>query len=250
MNRSRPVEAFWTGLQGLGALLFPSVCLLCRGSLAFPLEGPLCRSCLDRFPAIREPFCPRCGLPYASPSGVAPGLCGPCRSRPRYFRRARAESPYVDDVRLCLHALKYGGRRRIASILGRRAGRSWVEGGELRGASAVIPVPLSRGRRRERGYNQAELIARAVARESGIPLLAGVLRKTKERPPQAGLSASARRTNVASAYQARLPRALRGKAVLLVDDVLTTGATAEAASRALLAAGAGAVDVLTLARVP
>jgi ComF family protein len=157
---------------------------------------------------------------------------------------------YLDDVRQCLHALKYGGRRRIASVLGRRAGRAWVAEGELGGASAVVPVPLSRGRRRKRGYNQAELIARAVAREAGIPLRARVLKKTKECPPQTGLSAAARRTNVASAYRARLPRSLRGKGLLLVDDVLTTGATAEAASLALLAAGAGAVDVLTLARVP
>jgi ComF family protein len=153
-------------------------------------------------------------------------------------------------VRLCLHALKFGGRRRLASVLGREAARSWVIWGELRGAAAVVPVPLSRGRKRERGFNQAEIIARAVAREARVPLRARILRKTKERPPQAGLSASARRTNVASAYRARLPRSLRGKTVLLVDDVLTTGATAEAAARALLAAGAGAVDVLTLARVP
>lgn len=241
-------DALRAGIQGLGALVFPSVCLLCEGSLALPLEGPLCRGCLDRIPRIQEPFCPRCGLPY--PAGVACGLCGPCRRSPRYFRRARAESPYVDDVRLCLHALKFGGRRRIASVLGSRASRSWVASGELEGASAVIPIPLSRRRKRERGFNQAEIIARAVAREAGIPLRARVLKKTKERPPQAGLSAAARRTNVVSAYHARLPRSLHGKAVLLVDDVLTTGATAEAASRALLAAGAGAVDVLTLARVP
>jgi ComF family protein len=118
------------------------------------------------------------------------------------------------------------------------------------GAAAVVPVPLSRRRRRERGFNQAELIARAVAREARLPLRSRVLRKTREAPPQAGLSAAARRKNALSAYRARLPRSLRGKTLLLVDDVLTTGATAESAARALLAAGAGAVDVLTLARVP
>jgi ComF family protein len=243
-----PVSALKAGLQGLGALFFPSICLLCRGSLRLPLEGPLCGSCLERFPRIEEPFCPRCGLPYGE--GVAPGLCGTCRERPRYFRRARAAAPYLDDVRLSLHALKYGGRRRVAEILGRRAGRTWVASGELSGASAVIPVPLSPRRKRERGYNQAELIAKAVAREARLPLRRRVLKKTKECPPQAGLSASSRRTNVRSAYRARLPRSLRGKTLLLVDDVLTTGATAEAAALALLAAGAGAVDVLTLARVP
>jgi ComF family protein len=177
-------------------------------------------------------------------------LCGPCRSGSLYFRRARAESPYLDDVRLSLHALKFGGRRRIASVLGSRASRSWVVAGELDGAAAVVPVPLSRRRRRERGFNQAELIARAVAREAGLPLESRILRKIREAVPQAGLSASARRKNVRSAYRARLPRSHRGKTLLLVDDVLTTGATAESAASALLAAGAGAVDVLTLARVP
>jgi ComF family protein len=130
------------------------------------------------------------------------------------------------------------------------AGRSRVAAGDLEGVAAVIPIPLSPGRLRERGFNQAELIARAVAREMGLPLRRRVLKKTKERPPQAGLSAAARRANARSAYRARLPRALRGKPLLLVDDVLTTGATAESAARALLVAGAGAVDVLTLARVP
>jgi ComF family protein len=114
----------------------------------------------------------------------------------------------------------------------------------------VIPVPLSRRRQRERGFNQAELVARAVSRETGIRLVRRVLAKTSERPPQAGLSAAARRKNAAGAYRARLPASLRGKAVLLVDDVMTTGATADAAARALLRGGARAVDVLTLARVP
>jgi ComF family protein len=152
-------------------------------------------------------------------------------------------------VRLCLHALKFRGRRRLAHLLGREAGRRWVASGELSGAAALVPVPLSRARRRERGYNQAELIARGVARETGIPIRLGILKRIRERPPQAGLSRSARRKNVTGVYRAKLPPRLRGEVLLLVDDVLTTGATAEAASRALLAAGAGAVDVLTLARV-
>lgn len=157
--------------------------------------------------------------------------------------------PYVEEVRACLHALKYGRRRRLAATLGREAARKWVPG-ELSSPSAIVPVPLSRKRRRERGFNQAELIARAVAREAAIPLWTRVLTKTKDCPPQAGLSANARRKNVSGVYRARLPEPLEGKVLLLVDDVLTTGATAEAAAGALLASGARAVDVLTLARVP
>jgi ComF family protein len=237
-----------SGLQGLGALLFPSACLLCREGLDHPFEGPVCRDCLSRLPTIREPFCPRCGLPYSE--GVEPGLCGTCRRGPRYFRTARAEFAYAGSVRECVHALKFGGRRRLGTVLGGRAARSRLISGEFPSAAAVVPVPLSRGRRRERGFNQADLIARAVAREARIPLRLRILKKTRERPPQAGLPASARRANVAAAYRAHLPLCLRGKTLLLVDDVLTTGATVEAASRALLAAGAAAVDVLTLARVP
>ncbi len=242
------LDAAHAGVDGLGALVFPSDCLVCGRALPRPLMGPLCAACLEMLPRIHPPFCDRCGLPY--PPGVAPGLCGSCRSGPRSFRRARAGSPYVESVRLCVQALKYGGRRRIASILGKRAGRSHVIEGDLAGARAVVPIPLSRRRRRERGFNQAELIAKVVAREAGVPLDGKLLWKTKDRPPQAGLTRKDRLRNVQSVYRARLPLSLRGERLLLVDDVLTTGATAESAARALLEAGAGAVDVLTLARVP
>ena len=133
---------------------------------------------------------------------------------------------------------------------GALAAELWVRPGKLEGYAAVVPVPLSGKRRRERGFNQAELIARAVAPNAAIPIRGRLLVKKRDCPPQAGLSASARRKNVASVYRASIPRSLRGRDLLVVDDVLTTGATAEAAARALRRAGAGAVDVLTLARVP
>ena len=122
--------------------------------------------------------------------------------------------------------------------------------GELPRPEVVIPVPLTRRRRRERGFNQASIVARVVARRVGVPMQPRLLRKIRERAPQAGLTARRRRENAAGAYEARLPPSLRGAAVLLVDDVFTTGATVEAGAKALLGAGAGAVDVLTLARVP
>lgn len=236
------------GLHGLGALLFPSVCVVCREPLDLPLSGPLCARCLRSLPRVEPPFCPRCGLPYEA--GVEPGRCGPCRSQRRRFRRARAYSPFDEDVRRCLHALKYDGRRRLARILGREASRRWIVSGDLAGVEAVVPVPMSRKRRRERGFNQAELLARAIAGEARIALASRVLRKTLHRPPQTGLSAAARRRNAARAYRAKLPPSLRGKVLLLVDDVFTTGATVDAAAGALLQGGAAAVDVLTIARVP
>jgi len=245
---SGAARALASFVHGLGALALPTDCLVCAETLERPLEGPICAPCLSALPRVEAPCCSRCGLPY--PAGVAPGLCGDCREPSRPFRRARALTVYEGPVRLCLHALKFRGRRRVASLLGRMAAERWMGSGELEPGAAVVPVPLSRKRRRERGYNQAELVARPVARIARLPLLTGALVKPAERPPQSGLSAAARRRNARAAYQARLPARFEGAHLLLVDDVFTTGATVEAASAALLGAGAASVDVLTLSRVP
>jgi len=240
-------DVLLSAAHGVGAVLVPGECLLCGAVLSFPLRGPCCVRCLDRLPRITAPYCPRCGLPYDV--GVHPGLCGPCRAGCHGFRRARAGFFYENGVRELLLALKFDGRERVASALATISARTWCRPGGLDGYSGVVPVPLSRRRRRERGYNQAERIARTVARITGLPVRRRILAKTSERRPQAGLTASARQQNAAGAYRASLPVALRGRDLLLVDDVLTTGATAEAAAKALRRAGARFVDVLTLARV-
>ena len=236
-----------TILAGLVAIGFPSPCLLCRASLEWPLEGPICDLCWQSMPVIKPPYCPRCGMPFGET--VAPGLCGPCRvENGRRFRRARALGPYDGGLKETLLSLKFGGRSRIASTLGRLAYRSILDTGELNAGAAVVPVPLHWRRRRERGYNQAGLLAKAIAKAAMRPCCSALV-KVAPRPPQSGLSASARRRNAAGAYRARLPAWLRRKRLLLVDDVFTTGATAEACTRALLRGGAQSVDVLTVARV-
>lgn len=144
--------------------------------------------------------------------------------------------------------LKFAGRHRLAGVLGRYAFKRCVESGWLGVPDAVVAVPLHPRRLRQRGYNQAALLARAVARCLGARMAPRVLRKLKDRPPQAELGAAARWRNAAGCYAARLPSELVEGELLLVDDVMTTGATAEACARALLAAGARAVDVLTVAR--
>jgi len=226
------------------ALALPSGCLVCGEPLSRPLRGPVCQACLEGLPILKAPFCPRCGLPYVA--GVVPGLCGPCRAR-RRFRLARAAGPYEGALRDVLHHFKYRGRLRLASPLGRLAFERCLKEGPLRG-EVIVPVPLHRRRRCERGYDQAHLLARAIGAAAGLPLSPALL-KVKDRPPQSSLGLAGRRRNAAGAYRARREASIAEKRVLLVDDVLTTGATAEACARVLLRAGARSVDVLSVARV-
>lgn len=235
-------------LGGLVAFGFPSRCVVCESALEWPLGRPVCEPCWSSLPLIRPPYCSRCGLPYART--VALGLCGPCRRGRRWrFRRARSLGSYDEGLKQTIHSLKFGGRPGLASSLGRLAFQHWITNGELDVGDAVIPVPLHWRRRRERGFNQAELVARAVARAAGRPCYRA-LWKVASRPPQAGLSAAARQRNAAGAYRARLSASFVGKRLLLVDDVYTTGATVDSCARTLLRAGARSVDILTLARVP
>ena len=147
-------------LGGLVAFGFPSPCLVCRAPLEWPLKGPICDPCWRSMPVIQPPYCPRCGMPYEMT--VAAGLCGPCRpqkgARRRRFRRARAVGRYDGSLKETLLSLKYAGRARLAAALGRLAFRALVATGELDAGAAVVPVPLHWRRRRERGYNQAELL--------------------------------------------------------------------------------------------
>jgi ComF family protein len=244
---SRLARILALGVDGVVALAFPSRCVVCQTDIERPLAGSLCGSCRNSLSAIVPPYCPRCGLPY--PSGVAPGVCGPCRRPGRGFRLARSAGRYEGVLKEGLVLLKFGGRHRLAGLLGRLAyERCFVNGG-LEVPHVVIPVPLSRRRERKRGYNQAALLGRAVASAAGVDMRRGLLVKVRECPPQMELSAARRRLNVLGAFRANLPPSLRGKHLLLVDDIMTTGATVEACSRALLRAGAGSVDVLTVSRV-
>ena len=218
-----------------------------------PLRSPACAECIEQLRPLVVPTCPRCGL-FLAPSAVA-GLCGACRVRRRPFRMAVAAAPYEGVFQRALVELKFRRREVLAELLAkpaasafRRAPRDEEAGTAGTPPVAAVAVPLPFWRRRRRGFNQAELLARPIARELGIPLVRGVLRR-RSRPPQTLVTPSARRRNVRGAFRAgRLPEELAGRPLLLVDDVFTTGSTAEAAVRTLIRAGAGPVDLLTVAR--
>ncbi len=203
-----------------------------------------CVTCWSRLTFLGEPCCRRCGLPFAD--GTLDGLdCGQCPAEPPPFDRLRAAVAYGDIARGVALRLKYGGRPGVAQTLARLMRRHL---GEADPALLVAPVPLHRWRIWRRGYNQAALIARALG---GGTLVPDLLQRTRATPVLRGLGRSQRRTAVRGAFRVadRHRENVRGRDVLLVDDVFTSGATAGACARVLKRAGAARVDVLCWARV-
>ena len=210
---------------------------------------PVCLSCLSSLrPLEAADVCASCGLPLESPA-PHPALredqrCGQCRRGERAFDIARACGVYEGRLRALIHLLKYRKMTPLASPLAERM-RGLI--GALGPVDVVVPVPLYRSRLWGRGFNQALTLSRLIARPAGLPLSNALCRRKRTRP-QAGLSHSARRRNVEGAFAVRDRGAIRGKRVLLVDDVMTTGATATACAKVLKQAGAVSVAVLTAAR--
>ena len=226
------------------AVVFPSECPACARLLAQPSSGPLCGACWRTLPRHHGPVC-RCGRPLFPPHPV----CGRCRRGHQPLSAGASLGPYEGTLRIAIHELKYRGRRRVASrlaaaLLEDPAARALVAESEV-----LVPVPLHPRRRRERGFNQAALIAREVSRLCERPWVEEALVRRQQTLPQAGLCAAERRRNVAKAFVVRRRSLVAGRVVTLIDDVLTTGATARACARALRAAGATEVRILALARV-
>lgn len=239
------------GSAGRAALdvLLPPRCLACDAGVDRP--GALCAACFRSMSFVSAPFCAACGVPFAHRGqGSAAGLCPGCAARRPAFDRARAALRYDDAAKRVLLPFKHADRTEAALPLARlmhRAGAALLADADL-----IAPVPLHRWRLLKRRYNQAALLAGALGRLAGRPVVQDLLRRTRATAPLGDLTAAARAELVAGAIAIRPGRRARvaGRRVLLVDDVMTSGATACACAEALLAAGASAVDVLVAARVP
>jgi ComF family protein len=235
----------WRAVDPILAVVFPSACPACGTCLPHPSAGPLCGPCWLTLPRHRGGLC-RCGTPLGDGSA---GPCGRCRRGLSPFAAGASLGPFEGALRLLVHELKYRGRRRLAvRLAGLLLAESTVRRVLTAGAD-LVPVPLHPRRRRERGFNQAELLALALARGSGLEVGAGLLVRRRDTSPQAGLSAASRRRNVTGAFAARHRPRLVGRTLVLVDDVITTGATAAACARVLKQAGAAEVRLVTVARV-
>jgi ComF family protein len=240
---------FAGALRGVGRVALdaalPPLCPACRKPVAD--DGGLCPGCWSQLSFITPPYCERLGIPFAYDPG--PGVLSmQAIANPPAYERARAAVHYDDIARTLVHALKYGDRLDLAPTLGR-----WmVQAGAplLAEADALVPVPLHWRRLWWRRFNQSAALAEVIGARAKLPV-AHALARVKATRQQVGLTASERALNVQGAF--RVPEAARadvkGHRLVIVDDVLTSGATIDACSRALLRAGADTVDVLVFARV-
>lgn len=229
-------------------LLLPAACLGCGAALPRG-RSPfgLCCGCRRRLERITA-ACPLCGRELAAAGGATPlPLCGRCRAQPPAFDRLLVGWHYRPPLVPVVRALKFSGLDYLGAHLGE--GLYAALGPELDGIEAVVPVPLHWRRRLVRGYNQAELIAWGLAPAMGVPVIRA-LQRSRATPPQTALGRSQRLSNLRRAFRCRRRGAVAGRSLLLVDDVVTTGATLAAAARELKRAGAARVVALVAARTP
>lgn len=237
--------ARWT--RTLVDVVFPRCCAGCAAGLPLGDPAALCSACAATFVPDPVPWrCPRCALPLTE----GRRSCPDCTRHPPAFRSTfalavyRAEPAGLNPVVRTVHALKYEGRREVARTLATlMATRHRFDPG-----AALVPVPAHPVRLRARGHDHTLRLAAALASRLALPLVGDALRRRRETPAQVGLDAETRRRNLTGVFAVGRPDRVRDRRLLLVDDVLTTGATADACARALLVAGAAQVDVCVVAR--
>ncbi len=226
-------------------LLFPPHCVICHR-----LGVWLCTDCLDAVQTIHPPVCLRCGLPMTGtqPANTSAPVCVRCRERPPQLDGLLAYAFHTDPLRQAIHQFKYEDLRSLAGPLGKLMAEGWaILAPQDLDIDAIVPVPLHPKRQRQRGYNQAALLARELGVCLERPVVEGVLIRTRPTAPQVELNVQERRANVRDAFLCT-GSTFSGLRVLLVDDVCTSGSTLESASSALREAGASSVWAYTLAR--
>lgn len=229
-------------LRGLVELFFPAACPCCNKTFPDLATEPFCPSCAADISRLPTGRCSRCALPFTAADGT-PHYCSSCNQSLPPYLSVHAAGVYEGQLRRIIHRFKYEQGHNLDRPLARLIEPAL---GGLPSCDLIVPVPLHPQRLRARSYNQSLLLARELGRLLGRPVLAGQLQRTRATRPQQGLKAGERERNMKDAFRAVSP--LSGEQVLLVDDVMTTGATAAACSRELLAAGAAAVRVAVAGR--
>lgn len=234
----------WRRMGGLVLdLLLPPRCLKCGAEIGS--DGALCATCWREISFLQPPCCARCGLPFEVDLG-AEAICGACARDMPLYERARAALRYDEASRTLVLAFKHGAKLQLAPTLGRFMRRAGAD--LLAACDVIVPVPLHWTRLFVRRYNQAAVLAHALSVGGGPPVEADLLRRHRATPSQGRSGRAERRRNVHGAFALKRGRNVAGRRILLVDDVLTTGATVTECARVLMDSGAKAVDVLTVAR--
>lgn len=240
------------GLKALGAsileLFLPRRCAGCERVWLHSPQGFWCEACLDELPWLQSPMCTQCGRHYSKSPSSPDHLCGDCLRSIFCFDRARSAVLHAGVVRTRIHQLKFGGQLHwvppltelLILLVGREADRPPTE--------LILPVPLHTRRLRQRGFNQAGLLARTLGRRLGLPASFDCLLRTCWTEPQTRLNREQRLQNVKDAFQVADPMRVKGRRILLVDDVFTTGTTLNECAKTLKAAGAAEVQAVTVSR--
>lgn len=233
--------------QAAGAFLCPQACVICNRRAVNPQLSPLCSFCLAAIPPFRGPICCRCGVSVPGNLIASFSLCSHCREGGPRFSEARSWGLYEGELRRVIQAFKFDGHSRLAEPLSDLLRQCLAE--HFIDSEGIIPVPLHARRAKERGFDQTLLLASSLSAKTGIPVHRSV-RRNRNTVPQFGLSFERRRLNIKGAFEVAGGQALDGKRLLIVDDVMTTGATVEEMCRILQTEAAPeAVNVLTVARV-
>lgn len=226
-------------------ILFPPRCFSCTAIVG--KMGGLCTTCWQAMDFSAPPYCAICSHPFPYDTGEG-ALCGLCISTPPPYRKVHTVFHYNEKSKALIHQLKYADKTYMAPYFGQWMARA--SQASLTDADMLVPVPLHRFRLLRRHYNQAALLARTISRISGVPLYPRLLLRTRHTPSQAGLSSRKRRLNVRGVFKLhpRYATLVKDKHIVLVDDVMTTGATLTACTKALKKAGAREVTIVTLAK--
>lgn len=231
-------------LKAINNLFFPPRCIFCDGVLDFRTELNACTKCTD---AVHIPWGTRCSVCFSETRGYfGTDLCENCREEMPYYDKVRSAFIYEGSVRDCVIRLKFHKRTDHAPAIGHFMSQLI---GDDSSADMLIPMPISKGRLRERGYNQSELFTKHISTLTGIPMRADLLFKIKDTPPQSGLKYNERAENVKGAYKVDKPLDVKGKNIILTDDVTTTRSTLNECAKMLKKAGAQSVECITFAIV-
>jgi len=247
--RDLPTRPFQKVLDSLLNVVFPDQCFICALPISRRQDCGICDNCWNKTIAlqIRPPRCSSCGLPFQSFQDDSDHLCGDCILQMPSFSGARSFGYYTGELSRLIQEFKFHGRRNLVELFAPLLAGTFVENWAREDFDLIVAVPLHKKRKRQRGYNQSELLARSLSSRIAVPYQQALMR-IRSTLPQVGLTDSRRQENVRNAFRCHNPGHVSQRRILLIDDVMTTGATVASAAQALMDGGALRVSVLTVAR--